>query len=387
MAEAGPKKTVEVDKDHLSCCICLNLLSVPKLLQCCHTFCRKCLQKYIEKQEDASHKKGFDCPVCRQFTAIPNPMAGWADQIVTDFRIQAMIDDSPESGGKQGVTSEVSANDREFILVEVINGKTSQDEKNPKVTDIVVLMQEDKDVIVIADGNNCCVKAFWMEPYKDREMSCRLIINEMIKNSLGRIAKINETQIFLTAFHCQTLYIITVNNGLSIHTTIDTGKFNLGNGVISAKTPSIPETRLAIGYSKGLSIMDMDGSVVRNMDISNDGQNYTNDPWYLAITPACNILVSDRNDCLLCVTQKREVLWKYPTKTPAGLDCDVQGNIYLAICDENKVVLMSPDGEFINDVLSADNIKKPRGIWYDSVKKRLYVAELDGLIKVFEHKQ
>ncbi|XP_041363883.1 uncharacterized protein LOC121379365 [Gigantopelta aegis] len=386
MAEAGPKKTVEVDKDHLSCCICLNLLSVPKLLHCCHTFCRKCLQKYIEEQDHASHKKGFDCPVCRQFTAIPNPVVGWADQIVTDFRIQAMIDDSPESGGKQDV-AKVSINDREFILVNVINGKTSQDKTDPRVTDIVALRQDDKDVIVITDGNNCCVKAFWFDTYKDREMNCKLVINETMKNSLGRIRKINETQILLSAFSCKTLYIINVNNGLSIHTTIDTGKHNRGNGVIGVRTHSAPEIRLAFGYNKGLSIMDMDGSVVRNMDISNDGQNYTNDPWYLAITPTCNILVSERNDCLLCVTQKREVLWKYPTKDPAGMDCDAHGNIYLAICSENKVVLVSPDGEFIKDVLSADdNTEKPRGICYDSVKKRLYVAELDGLIKTFEHK-
>ncbi|XP_041346941.1 uncharacterized protein LOC121366635 [Gigantopelta aegis] len=387
MAEAGPKKTVEVDKDHLSCCICLNLLSVPKLLHCCHTFCRKCLQKYIEEQEDALHKKGFDCPVCRQFTAILNPVAGWADQIVTDFRIQAMIDDSPESSEKQGVTSEVSANAREFILVDVFNGKTSQDKTDPRVTDIVVLRQEDKDVILSTDPYNCCVKAFWFDTDKDREMSCRLVINETLNDSVGRIGKINETQILLSAFKCQTLYIINVNNGLSIHTKIDTGKHNLGNGVIRTRTHSASETRLAIGYSKGLSIIDMDGGVVKNMQITNGGQKYTNYPWYLAITPTCNILVSDRNNCLLCVTQKREVLWKYRTKDPAGVDCDAHGNIYLAICSENKVVLLSPDGQFIKDVLSADDkIEKPRGIWYDSVKKRLYVTELDGLIKTFEHK-
>ncbi|XP_041346747.1 uncharacterized protein LOC121366322 [Gigantopelta aegis] len=218
-------------------------------------------------------------------------------------------------------------------------------------------------------------------------MSCRLVINETSPISIGRIEKINETQILLSAFGCQTLYIINVNNGLSIHTTIDTGKYNRGNGVIRARTHSAPETRLVIGYNQGLSIIDIDGGMVRNMDISNDGKPYISDPWYQAITPTCNILVSHKDDCLLCVTQKREVLWKYPTEDPAGLDCDVQGNIYLTLCDENKVILVSPDGEFIKDVLSADdNIKKPRGICYDSVKKRLYVAELDGLIKVFEHK-
>ena len=97
------KETLEVSKNHLCCCICTSLLSVPKMLGCGHSFCLECLQKYIDHQKDVAIQRcGFDCPLCNQFTAIPNPVAGWADQFVTDFRMQAMIESTPDSDDKAG---------------------------------------------------------------------------------------------------------------------------------------------------------------------------------------------------------------------------------------------------------------------------------------------
>ncbi|XP_041346746.1 uncharacterized protein LOC121366321 [Gigantopelta aegis] len=392
MAEAGPKKTVEVDKDHLSCCICLNLLSVPKPLQCCHTFCRQCLQKYIEEQEDASHKKGFDCPVCRQFTAIPNPMAGWADQIVTDFRIQAMIDDSPDSGGKQDIAEDstslkmrnAAAEKQKFTLKNTVRIKANGDEHKPNFTDVIVLYQEGGEVIVTCDYKNVCVKAFYFDSHKDMELTSKLIITET-NYCPQKVAKINETQIVVSCLQSTNIYIINVNNGFSIHATIDTGVFNRSIAVVRNQPQSAPDIRLVIGVERELSIIDMGGVIIKRMDVDICGETYIQQPWFLAVTPAGNILVSDKDNCLLCVSPKREVLWKYPTQNPAGVDCDAQGNIYLVSGCENKVVLLSPDGEFLKDVLTDnDNIKEPRGVYCDRVKERLYIAELGGLIKVFE---
>ncbi|XP_041363762.1 uncharacterized protein LOC121379283 [Gigantopelta aegis] len=395
MAVCNPKDTVEVDKDHLCCCICISLLTVPKMLGCGHTFCRQCLQNYIEHQKDAVQRCGFDCPLCNQFTTIPNPVAGWADQFATDFRIQAMIEGAPDSVGKpvhaEGAVSlqmsDVPARDRKFILVNTIPSRRNEDTKVPRIIDLVVLVQEGRDVIVVCDSDNTCVKAFWFDPLKDREMSCKLIIDSQDNIVLGRMAKINDTQIALSVFQSTKIYIINVNNGLSIHTTMDTGSRLQGIGVIKSQPHSAPETRLVVGFEGGLSVLDIDGTIVKPMDIDIFGSKYTGKPWYLAITPACNILVSDSHNCLLCVTQKREVLWKYPTKDPAGVDCDAHGNIYLAICSENKVVLLSPGGKVLKEVLShSDRIQTPRGICYSSEKSKLYIAELNGLIKIFEHK-
>ena len=49
----------EVD---LKCAVCLELFTEPKVLPCCHTFCKKCLEGILEKAEE---KEKLVCPQCR----------------------------------------------------------------------------------------------------------------------------------------------------------------------------------------------------------------------------------------------------------------------------------------------------------------------------------
>ena len=218
-------------------------------------------------------------------------------------------------------------------------------------------------------------------------MSSKLTIGAPDDVTLGRLAKINDTQIALSVFQSTKIYIINVNNGLSIHATKDTGNKLQGIGALKTQPPTAPEIRLVVGFEGGLAILDNDGAIVKPMEIDIFGSRYTGKPWYLAVTPSYNIIVSDSHNCLLCITQKREVLWRYPTKDPAGVDCDAQGNIYLAICSENKVVLLSPGGKVLKEVLTFnDRVRMPRGIYYSSERRQLYIAELNGYIKLFQNK-
>ncbi|XP_041346792.1 uncharacterized protein LOC121366390 [Gigantopelta aegis] len=392
MAVCKPRETVEVDKDHLCCCICTNLLTVPKMLGCGHTFCRQCLQNYIEHQKDAVQRCGFDCPLCKQFTTIPNPVAGWADQFTTDFRIQAIIGNPPDSANSRDIAEDstslkmrnAAAEKQKFTLKNTVRIKANGDQLKPCFTDVIVLYQEGREVIVICDNNNVCVKAFYFDSHKDMELTSKLVINETNYRS-NKLAKINETQIVISCFQSTNIYIINVNNGFSIHATIDTGVLNRSIAVIRNQSQSAPDIRLVIGFERELSIIDMGGVIIKRMDVDICGKTYIQQPFFLAVTPAGNILVSDKDNCLLCISPKREVLWKYPTQHPTGVDCDAKGNIYLATGRENKVVLLSPDGEFLKDVLTDnDNMEEPYGVYFDRVKERLYIAEIGGLIKVFE---
>ncbi|XP_041346791.1 uncharacterized protein LOC121366389 [Gigantopelta aegis] len=391
MAVCKPRETVEVDKDHLCCCICTNLLTVPKMLGCGHTFCRQCLQNYIEHQKEAVQLCGFDCPLCKQFTTIPNPVAGWADQFTTDFRIQAIIGNPPDPANSRDIAEDstslkmrnAAAEKQKFTLKNTVRIKANGDQHKPKLTDVIVLYQEGGEVIVICDNANVCVKAFYFDSHKDMELTSKLIITETNYHP-HKVAKINETQIAVSCFQSTKIFIINVNNGLSIHTTIDTGVLNRSIAVVRNQTKSSPDIRLVIGYDRGMSIINMSGVVIKTMDVDICGETYIQQPWYLAVTPANNIIVSDKENCLLCISQKREVLWKYPTQNPMGVDCDTQGNIYLATGSENKVVLLSPNGVFLKDILiNNDNIEEPYRVFFDHVKERLYIAEHRGLIKVF----
>ena len=71
MAEKALKKV----EDQLDCSICLETYTDPKLLQCLHVFCRKCLVKLVVR--DQQGQLILTCPICRQNTPVPaNGTAG-----------------------------------------------------------------------------------------------------------------------------------------------------------------------------------------------------------------------------------------------------------------------------------------------------------------------
>ena len=71
MAERALKKV----EDQLDCSICLETYTDPKLLQCLHVFCRKCLVKLVVR--DQQGQLILTCPICRQDTPVPaNGTAG-----------------------------------------------------------------------------------------------------------------------------------------------------------------------------------------------------------------------------------------------------------------------------------------------------------------------
>ena len=54
----------------LTCCVCKETLKEPTTLPCFHSFCKKCLARYVEIQRDDARKEGraehlFKCPTCR----------------------------------------------------------------------------------------------------------------------------------------------------------------------------------------------------------------------------------------------------------------------------------------------------------------------------------
>ena len=65
MAEEGLKRVEE----QLNCSICLETYTDPKILQCFHVFCRKCLVPLGVRNQQG--QLSLTCPTCRQDTPIP----------------------------------------------------------------------------------------------------------------------------------------------------------------------------------------------------------------------------------------------------------------------------------------------------------------------------
>ncbi|XP_071796256.1 uncharacterized protein [Asterias amurensis] len=100
MAEAAlhTATTCKIRHVHIECPICLTRFIDPKILDCQHSFCLKCLQELVDKQD--SKTDFILCPVCREKTSIP---AKGPSALLNCFLLSSLIDDviNPNSPEKK----------------------------------------------------------------------------------------------------------------------------------------------------------------------------------------------------------------------------------------------------------------------------------------------
>ncbi|XP_071799021.1 uncharacterized protein [Asterias amurensis] len=89
MAEAAPfaEDACKIRNVHIECPICLSRFKDPKILDCQHIVCLKCLHKLVEHQDP---KTGFIiCPECKQPTSIP---AQGVSALINCLFLRSLID-------------------------------------------------------------------------------------------------------------------------------------------------------------------------------------------------------------------------------------------------------------------------------------------------------
>ena len=92
MAESS---LTSLTNDFLTCTICFEIFSDPKILSCLHTFCRNCLEKHLEKQNETH--TSISCPLCRQLSPLPK---GSVSDLKRNFYIQNLIEFSLSTSSK-----------------------------------------------------------------------------------------------------------------------------------------------------------------------------------------------------------------------------------------------------------------------------------------------
>ncbi|XP_038056017.1 tripartite motif-containing protein 2-like [Patiria miniata] len=88
MAEATTKTVWKISQGHLECPICCCLFKDPKMLDCLHSFCLKCLEEMLGKQRPEAEK--ITCPVCRRETQVPD---GGLQSLASSFFLSSLVDE------------------------------------------------------------------------------------------------------------------------------------------------------------------------------------------------------------------------------------------------------------------------------------------------------
>jgi tripartite motif-containing protein 2/3/tripartite motif-containing protein 71 len=81
------EKILQKVEDQLNCSVCLDTYTDPKLLQCFHVYCRQCLARLVDRNQQGH--LFLSCPICRQITPVPDRgVAG----LQTAFHINRLLD-------------------------------------------------------------------------------------------------------------------------------------------------------------------------------------------------------------------------------------------------------------------------------------------------------
>ena len=72
------EKSLEDLEEEITCCICHDRYREPKVLPCCHYYCKQCILRLSLRTLD----KSFSCPECRKVTVLPE---GSVDAFPTAF--------------------------------------------------------------------------------------------------------------------------------------------------------------------------------------------------------------------------------------------------------------------------------------------------------------
>ena len=149
MAEVSVERGVKELEKEITCAICHEYYTDPKVLSCCHYYCKKCIHDLAKKK---GLEKLFACPECRKDTSLPE---GSVDNLQAAFfvnRMKNVHSKLERATGKVEVMCEICSEDKaeafcrqcvQFICAECVKSHKRMKKSFPG--HVVIMLQELKE--------------------------------------------------------------------------------------------------------------------------------------------------------------------------------------------------------------------------------------------------
>ncbi|XP_071106918.1 uncharacterized protein [Haliotis cracherodii] len=406
----------KIKDNFLTCSICFETNADPCTLTCHHTFCQRCITKYIQTRPDAVQSKTIPCACCGQDTMVPHPsrpVEEWAGQIKPSIILQKLTNkpvltnnccticqqlgeitagvlrcpecevDLCERCVKIHWVSPMSSNHDLFDLQTRDKGGESKSDKpipqretadhnnqgkgNLKAPLLVNTIDtyrisgkmsfNIRDVaVLVVDGVQTVVVTdgdnHCITSFYTRKKTPRFSTGR-VKQSPWGVTQLKEKQVLVAVPESCEIVTVGVSPDLVLLSTITT---RTGYYSLAVLSPS----SLAASTDYCVDILDMSGLVLRSVNAYNNMRLFTY-PDYICVNNKGNILVSDWGEkSVTCLTSEGDVVWSYvPTGdralgVPHGISTARTGDILLVESNSNKVIQLTKTGVFVKDLLTSD---------------------------------
>lgn len=183
---------------------------------------------------------------------------------------------------------------------------------------------------------------------------------------------IDDTTLAATFPQKNVIKLVSADSFLHIRTLGLTGK---GRGLC------FTGERLVVGVNgKEIQFLDLDGQINSSFSVE---ERESVGLSYLHFDNG-HIYCSDyQSNALQCFDVKGNIIWEFQNpsclKSPRGICSDQYGNLFVVGLKSNNIVSITRNGKFGGELLNLSNeVKKPKCICFDKIKKRLYISNETG---------
>lgn len=154
---------------------------------------------------------------------------------------------------------------------------------------------------------------------------------------------------------------------------------------------SVRESYLVVSCMRErcVDLIQLDGEILRSFMTDSEGYLF-DQPRYISATVDGTIVVSDiGQNCVKCIDQSGQTVFCYSgqndMRNPQGVCVDKIGNVFVADNSNDRILLLTSNGQFQRHVLVKDSgLERPCAIMVSS-KNRLIIVQNDGMVKVYSY--